>query len=75
MPLLQVALLAFFLLVAVLHFMYSWWLLFVCFCTGQAPPLYHGSLHHHAFSTVHGLHLSHAPALALQQQHCTGVNS
>ena len=38
MPLLQVGLLAFFLLVAVLHFMYSWWLLFFCLCTGKAPP-------------------------------------
>ena len=37
MPLLQVGMLVFFLLVAVFHFMYSWWLLFLCLCTGGFP--------------------------------------
>ena len=36
MPVLQVGLLAIFLAVAVLHVMYSWWLLLLCLCTG--PP-------------------------------------
>ena len=39
MPVLQVGLLVFFLLVAVLHFMYSWWLLIPCFCAGEPHGL------------------------------------
>ena len=42
MPLLQVGLLVFFLLVAVFHFMYGWWLLFFCLCTGGTPVLLSG---------------------------------
>ena len=39
MPVLQVGLLVFFLLVAVLRFMYSWWLLIPCLCTGEPHGL------------------------------------
>ena len=39
MPVLQVGLLVFFLLVAVLHFLYSWWLLIPCLCTGEPHGL------------------------------------
>ena len=34
MPVLQMGLLAVFMVVAVLHVMYSWWLLLLCLCTG-----------------------------------------
>ena len=38
MPVLQVGLLVTFLAVAVLHVMYSWWLLLLCLCTGLPSP-------------------------------------
>ncbi len=42
MPLLQVGLLVFFMLVATFHFMYSWWLLIFCLCTGGVSTLFPG---------------------------------
>ncbi|CAL5228292.1 g11397 [Coccomyxa viridis] len=48
MPLLQVGMLVFFLLVAVFHFMYSWWLLSLCLCTG----LLGGAVYVNAFTLL-----------------------
>ena len=53
MPLLQVGMLVFFLLVAVFHFMYSWWLLSLCLCTGGFPILI-CNLHHDVSLMTHG---------------------